>query len=299
MQPNLAVLDRLRSFNATPKEDSVECDKKCANARWLEEPWLREGPAIVIRSLHVAYGESQEVLKDFSLELCSNQKLGIHGGPGTGKSALLFALLRLLPPRQGSIYFDDVDVSQISLKTLRKALGFLPKESFLFQGTVRFNLDPLSEHTSDEIFAALRSVGLERLSLESKVHVSSEANGRFNGNFLSLSAGEKRLLALARMLLRQPALLLLDEIAGCDVDRHNRNLIQQVVLSSFPRSTIIAVSRLADSFTGFDNVAELRCGSLSSCSHTSDSRVEKAMSPGKQHQMPHQLAVGEIATVGG
>jgi ABC-type multidrug transport system fused ATPase/permease subunit len=263
VQPDLAIVERLRTFCTSSVEEvedrSEDKNDHSTDVKWLAEPWLREAPAVRIKSLHLGFADGPDIIQDLSLELRAGQKLGIHGGPGSGKTILLLSLLRLLHLRRGSVCLDDVDTSKLDLRSLRTSLGLVAQEPALLQGTIRFNLDPLSVHSNDEIISALNLVGLDWLALDSPREVAS---GHSSGS-LGLSPGERRLLLLARMLLRQPALLLLDEVAGgSDVDANTKSRIQQIVLNSFPRSTVIAVARCSDSLVGFDRVEELRFGKL-------------------------------------
>mmetsp|Transcript_86221 Transcript_86221/g.150458 ORF Transcript_86221/g.150458 Transcript_86221/m.150458 type:complete len:1118 (+) Transcript_86221:53-3406(+) len=257
----LAAVQRLRE--AVP-----ELPAKSLEDRDTPPPpgWLADGAHVEIRSLSVGYGEEADVLRGIVLEVGRHQKVGIVGAAGSGKSTLLLALLRAVDPRQGKILLDGASVTQVGLRPLRLSLGFLTQEPLLFQGSIRFNLDPFSHYSNEELTTVLRQVGLERFSQDSDRGLNAEVGAAAAGPLSRLSSAELHLLGVARLLLRQPSLLLLDEVFSPSLDKHANAMLRRTVHSEFPRSTIIATSRQSDSFIGFDRVVTLKGGQLLECS---------------------------------
>merc|ERR1712156_769048 len=104
-----------------------------------------------------------------TVQIIGGSKVGIVGRTGAGKSSLISTLLRMVELQSGSIIIDDVNISEIGLADLRSAIAVIPQDPVLFQGTIRYNVDPFDAHTDEEVWRAL-----ERANLKKKV---SESGG--------------------------------------------------------------------------------------------------------------------------
>lgn len=130
----------------------------------IETPaaWPTEG-RLEVNDLVVGYApDLPPVLKGLSFQIERNQRVGVVGRTGAGKSSLTLALFRFLDAREGSILIDGINIADISLQSLRSRLAIIPQDPVLFSGTVRSNLDPFSEHTEDQLEDALQRVHLAR-----------------------------------------------------------------------------------------------------------------------------------------
>jgi len=220
--------------------------------------WLLDGAEVRIESLKVGYADiPRDVLKGLSLTFQKQHKVAIAGTTGCGKSSMLLALLRILEARSGKIQFNGVDISTLGLATLRSAIGLVPQDPVLFSGSLRHNLDPFSCFTDGRIWQALRCVQLES-SVEDWTdkleHYISDEGG-------NLSFGQRQLVCLARMILRQPGLLLLDEATSA-IEPHTQQLVQQTIKSAFPSSTLVAVAHRLETVLDFDYVVVMEHGDV-------------------------------------
>ncbi|KAG9079265.1 hypothetical protein FRC06_007857, partial [Ceratobasidium sp. 370] len=187
----------------------------------LPDPWPSAG-AIDIRNASVRYRpELPPVLNDLSLNIRAGEHVGIVGRTGAGKSTVTQALFRMMELSSGTIKIDEVDTAGLGLQALRSALTIIPQDPLLFSGTLRYNLDPFSMYDDARLWDALKRVYLvDSLGPDTSVDKVSERtlySGRFTLDMhiqdegSNLSVGERSLVSLARALVRDTRVILMDE----------------------------------------------------------------------------------------
>ncbi len=221
--------------------------------------WPSNG-RVDVQDLQVGYAPTgPPVLHSVSCHIDAGKRIGIVGRTGSGKSSLTLALLRLLEARKGWIRVDNVDISTIKAAHLRSRIGFIPQDPTLFSGTVRSNLDYFGQLPVDTIKAALRHVQL-------LAENGNEASGLFNidshiaAGGANVSQGQKQLLCLARILLKSPKIIILDEATSA-VDGETDKVIQGVVRRLF-HGTLIVVAHRLETIASFDKILVMRDGTI-------------------------------------
>ncbi|MEM7285135.1 MAG: ABC transporter ATP-binding protein [Actinomycetota bacterium] len=214
--------------------------------------------AIDLHDVTFGYDPSQPVLRDVSLSLAAGESLAVVGPTGAGKSTVAKLITRFYDPQAGSVTIDGHDLRGIGLESLRRQLGVVPQEPFLFAGSVRDNVTfARPDATDDEIWEALEATGVDELvrglpdDLDTPVHERGT----------SLSAGERQLLALARAFLARPRVLVLDE-ATSNLDLQSEAQVERALDALLEgRTAIIIAHRLATAMKA-DRVAVVDNGAI-------------------------------------
>ena len=197
---------------------------------------------IKLQNVSFAYNSSEQVLKDVSLHIAAGQSISFVGPTGAGKSTLAKLIARFYDPTSGQILIDNMDVKDISIESLHRQLGVVPQEPFLFHGTIKENIRfPRPEATDEEIVEACQAVGISDMIDRLPLGLDTPCHERGS----SLSAGERQLLALARVFLSRPRVLILDE-ATSNVDQQSESKIERALDTLLEgRTAIIIAHRLA------------------------------------------------------
>lgn len=197
---------------------------------------------IKLRDVSFAYVAGEPVLKNVSLHIKAGQSISFVGPTGAGKSTIAKLISRFYDPDSGEVLIDDQNLKDLKLTSLHQQLGVVPQEPFLFHGTIAENIRFARPDASDEdVMDACRAVGIEDLIERLPLGLDTPCHERG----ASLSSGERQLLALARVFLGKPRVLILDE-ATSNVDQQSESKIEGALDTLLDgRTAIIIAHRLA------------------------------------------------------
>ncbi|CAH1985088.1 unnamed protein product [Acanthoscelides obtectus] len=249
---HLTSVERVLQYTAVEPEEHLDEPKDVPSDSWPSKGTIQ------FQQLYLRYDVTEPfVLKGISFTICDGEKIGVVGRTGAGKSSLIAALFRLAP-LEGAIYIDEVDTQKVSLPYLRKHISIIPQEPVLFSASVRYNLDPFEEFGDAEIWRALEEVEL-KLAVPSLDFLVSEGGGNF-------SAGERQLLCLARAILRNNRILIMDE-ATANVDQRTDAFIQETIRRRFKDRTVITIAHRLNTIMDSDRVMVMSSGSVLEFDH--------------------------------
>jgi ATP-binding cassette subfamily B protein len=213
---------------------------------------------IAFRHLSFAYATGPEVLHDLTLDIPAGSSLAITGPTGSGKSTLVSLIPRLQDAAPGMVLLDGRPLRDYPLETLRRAMGFVPQETFLFSETIRENIAFGVPHATDpEILEAAETARIANEILEFPRGFQTIVGERG----MTLSGGQKQRTAIARALLRNPRILILDD-ALASVDTHTEDQILTGLRDAMQGRTTILIAHRVSTARSADRIAVLVDGRI-------------------------------------
>ena len=214
---------------------------------------------VEFRNVTAQYGGAAEAsLENISFTAQPGQTIGIIGGTGSGKTTLINLIPRLYDAVQGQILIDDVEVQNYDMTALRKMVGIVPQKSVLFKGTIRQNLQWGKEDATDEELWAALEIAQAREVVKSK---DEELDGEVAQGGTNFSGGQRQRLAIARALVRKPAILILDDSASA-LDYATDAALRMAIRNMEQAPTTFIVSQRAASVRYADQILVLDDGQL-------------------------------------
>lgn len=255
MEADMSSVERILYYT-----DNIEPEAPSSIPGKDPEPgsWPTKGE-IELSHASMRYRDGPLVLKDLSFKVKAGEKIGVCGRTGSGKSSLMIALFRIseLVDDDGKIVIDGINTKEIGTAALRLNLSIIPQDPVMFSNTVRYNLDPFNTKSDEELWDVLKKVRLGEVIAGLQKGLDEEvAEGGEN-----FSQGQRQLLCIARSLLRQPKILVMDE-ATASIDNETDAAIQEMIRDNFHDATVLTIAHRLNTIMDSDRILVLDDGRI-------------------------------------
>lgn len=250
VQQAFTSTERVMSFLNEIDEDKVLISNGKMHAETLEGD-------LVFKNVFMQYLEDVWVLKDLSFHIKAGEKIGLVGKTGCGKSSTVALLSRLYEYQKGEILIDDIPIRNFDRHALRDQIGFVAQDAIIFKGSLRENLSCNEGLTDQFLIDAAKTTGL----------VKALAKEGFNldmpilENGTNLSVGQRQLVSLTRVLIKNPSILILDE-ATANIDPHYEEIIHEAVMKMMSGRTCLMIAHRLETLKQCDRILVFSDGQL-------------------------------------
>ncbi len=271
IQGGLTAVERINELldEEIQIKDSTSAKHFLENAKNVNKKF---NGAIEFKNVNFFYNEGEHIIKNLSFKINPGEHVAFVGPTGSGKTTIIRLLCRLYEPQSGQILIDDIDIKDIPIATLRNMLGVVLQDTFIFSGNVADNLKLNSNLDNLELENLCYELGLDNLlkKLPEGLNTSLRERG---GN---LSSGERQLLSVARVAIRNPVVLIMDE-ATAFMDPSTEATLQKDLERILSKRTALVIAHRLATIESSDKILVLKGGSLVEEGTHSELRLKKGL----------------------
>ncbi len=257
IQGGLTAVERIGELLEEPIEIQELPRQHRSPAALLSGDQRRSPGAVSFENVSFAYRSDDPILEDLSFQIAPGEHVALVGPTGSGKTTVIRLLCRLYEPQQGRILLDGIDIRELPIATLRQRLGVVLQDTFLFSGNVADNLRLDADISDPELARLCHDLGLDPLLQRLDAGLDSQLRER-GGN---LSSGERQLLAVARVAIRDPSVLVMDE-ATAFLDPSTEATLQRDLDRLLHQRTAVVIAHRLATVEAADRILVLRRGRL-------------------------------------
>jgi ATP-binding cassette subfamily C (CFTR/MRP) protein 1 len=252
-EARMASVERVLTFCELPQEAPPSLPSDPRRGAWPS------AGHVVLENVSITYRpDLPPVLRGVTADVPAGTKVGVCGRTGAGKSSLMMALFRMVECLEGRVVIDGVDLRSLGLDTLRSRLSIVMQDPIILTGTVRYNLDPSGAATDAQLWACLAKAHLADVVSALPGGLDAQIGGT---GASQLSGGQKQMLALARLVLVNNKVMILDEATSA-TDAETDRLLQTMIRNDFAGSTVFAIAHRLASIADYDRVMVFDQGRL-------------------------------------